>query len=283
MRRASFLFAARVIPYRGSWLDFEFDAKDIVNVRIDRKRKLPVTSLLYTLGDTVFQIDDVVNAPAVGETVRIAGHFPAKVEEFDGKYLRVSGLHGAVSDGQYITRDGERDKDVGVIKRVVSRGMNSEQILNEFYGRVTWVRGQGGWIVPFEAEQWRGTKPSFDVVNAETGEVAFPLGTKITPRLARKAQTDGLKELLIPTEEIFGRYSAYDLINEKTGEIYIEAGDELTEANLANIDKSGVDRVELLDNRSRQRRAVDPQHADGRQGRRPRPCAERNLPRHAPR
>ncbi|MXO86252.1 DNA-directed RNA polymerase subunit beta [Altererythrobacter aurantiacus] len=44
------LFAARVIPYRGSWLDFEFDAKDIVNVRIDRKRKQPVTSLLYALG-----------------------------------------------------------------------------------------------------------------------------------------------------------------------------------------------------------------------------------------
>jgi DNA-directed RNA polymerase subunit beta len=45
-----FLFAARVIPYRGSWLDFEFDAKDIVNVRIDRKRKLPVTALLHALG-----------------------------------------------------------------------------------------------------------------------------------------------------------------------------------------------------------------------------------------
>ncbi len=45
-----YLFAARVIPYRGSWLDFEFDAKDIVNVRIDRKRKLPVTTLLYSLG-----------------------------------------------------------------------------------------------------------------------------------------------------------------------------------------------------------------------------------------
>ena len=42
-----YLFAARVIPYRGSWLDFEFDAKDIVNVRIDRKRKLPVTALLH--------------------------------------------------------------------------------------------------------------------------------------------------------------------------------------------------------------------------------------------
>ncbi len=45
-----FLFAARIIPYRGSWLDFEFDAKDIVHVRIDRRRKLPVTTFLYALG-----------------------------------------------------------------------------------------------------------------------------------------------------------------------------------------------------------------------------------------
>ena len=44
------LFAARIIPYRGSWLDFEFDAKDVVFVRIDRRRKLPVTTLLYALG-----------------------------------------------------------------------------------------------------------------------------------------------------------------------------------------------------------------------------------------
>src|SRR3712207_5333429 len=84
-----FLFAARVIPYRGSWLDFEFDAKDIVNVRIDRKRKLPVTTLLYALG------------------------------------------------------------------------LHSEEILNSFYGRVAWARDRKGWRVPFEADQWRGTKPSF--------------------------------------------------------------------------------------------------------------------------
>jgi len=44
-----YLFAARVIPYRGSWLDFEFDAKDILNVRIDRRRKLPATPLLLAL------------------------------------------------------------------------------------------------------------------------------------------------------------------------------------------------------------------------------------------
>ena len=45
-----YLFAARVIPYRGSWLDFEFDAKDIVYVRIDRRRKLPASTFLMALG-----------------------------------------------------------------------------------------------------------------------------------------------------------------------------------------------------------------------------------------
>ncbi len=44
-----YLFAARVIPYRGSWLDFEFDAKDHIHVRIDRRRKLPVTTMLRAL------------------------------------------------------------------------------------------------------------------------------------------------------------------------------------------------------------------------------------------
>src|SRR5437899_4999815 len=44
-----YLFAARIIPYRGSWLDFEFDAKDLIHVRIDRRRKIPVTTLLLAL------------------------------------------------------------------------------------------------------------------------------------------------------------------------------------------------------------------------------------------
>ncbi|UVO50270.1 DNA-directed RNA polymerase subunit beta [Sphingomonas sp. SUN019] len=170
-----FLFAARVIPYRGSWLDFEFDAKDIVNVRIDRKRKLPVTALLFALG------------------------------------------------------------------------LTGEQILNEFYNRVTYVRGQGGWEIPFAAENWRAQKPLFDIVDAKSGEVIFPAGQKISPRAANKAAKDGLTDLLIPTEEIFGRYSAYDLINEKTGQIYVEAGDEITAENLELLDKAGIERIELLD------------------------------------
>ena len=170
-----YLFAARVIPYRGSWLDFEFDAKDIVNVRIDRKRKLPVTALLHALG------------------------------------------------------------------------LTSEEILNTFYNKVSYVRGKNGWQVPYNAEGWRGLKPNHDVVDADSGEVIFKAHEKITPRRANAAGKDGLKNVIIPTEEIFGRFSAYDLINEKTGEIYIEAGDEVSEENLAKLDKAGIDRLELLD------------------------------------
>jgi DNA-directed RNA polymerase subunit beta len=170
-----FLFAARVIPYRGSWLDFEFDAKDIVNVRIDRKRKLPVTTLLFGLG------------------------------------------------------------------------LNSEEILDEFYDRVTFERAKDGWKIPFNAEQWRASKPLFDLVDAKSGEVVFPAAQKITPRGATKAVKDGLTHLLIPTEEIFGRYSAFDLINEKTGQIYIEAGDEISAENLELLDQAGIDNIELLD------------------------------------
>ncbi|MEA0970062.1 DNA-directed RNA polymerase subunit beta [Candidatus Megaera venefica] len=51
-----FLYSARIIPYRGSWLDFEFDAKDIIYIRIDRKRKLPVTTLLFAIGMTKSEI-----------------------------------------------------------------------------------------------------------------------------------------------------------------------------------------------------------------------------------
>ncbi|HKX91107.1 MAG TPA: DNA-directed RNA polymerase subunit beta [Sphingomicrobium sp.] len=170
-----YLFAARVIPYRGSWLDFEFDAKDIVNVRIDRKRKLPVTALLHALG------------------------------------------------------------------------MTSEEILNTFYNRVTYVRGKNGWQIPYNAEAWRGQKPNHDVADADSGEVIFKANEKITPRRANQVAKDGLKNVIIPTEEIYGRYSAYDLINEKTGEIYIEAGDEVSEENLAKLDEAGVNTLELLD------------------------------------
>ncbi|MEL4419856.1 hypothetical protein, partial [Shewanella algae] len=66
-------------------------------------------------------------------------------------------------------------------------GLHDEQILDYFYDKVVWVRGEGGWRVPFTLDQWRGAKPAFDIVDARSGEVIFPAGTKISPRAANKA------------------------------------------------------------------------------------------------
>ena len=75
----------------------------------------------------------------------------------------------------------------------------------------------------------------------------FPAGQKISPRAANKAAKDGLETLLLPTEEIFGRYAARDMIDESTGRIYIEAGDEVSPDHLEALDAAGVDQVDLLD------------------------------------
>jgi DNA-directed RNA polymerase subunit beta len=56
------LFSARIIPYRGSWLDYEFDPKDILFFRVDRRRKMPVTILLKAIGMTSEQIQEKVSS-----------------------------------------------------------------------------------------------------------------------------------------------------------------------------------------------------------------------------
>ncbi|MEM8745012.1 MAG: DNA-directed RNA polymerase subunit beta, partial [Pseudomonadota bacterium] len=169
------LFAARIIPYRGSWLDFEFDAKDIVHVRIDRRRKLPVTTLLYALG-----LDD-------------------------------------------------------------------EEILSTFYDRITLKAAKNGWKMPFNAERMRGIKPSTDLVDAKTGKVAIEAGRKITARLARKLSEEGLKELLVQDEDLFGRYLAEDIMNMESGEIYGEAGEEIDDKLLETLKELKLKEIPILD------------------------------------
>jgi DNA-directed RNA polymerase subunit beta len=152
------LFACRIIPYRGSWLDFEFDAKDVVFARIDRRRKLPVTTLLYALG------------------------------------------------------------------------MDQEGIMDAYYETINfhYVKNKG-WVTKFFPSRVSGTRPSYDLVDAATGEVILKAGEKATPRMVKKWKDEGVvTELLVPFDHILGRYVAKDIINEETGEIWVEAGDELT-------------------------------------------------------
>ena len=161
------LFACRIIPYRGSWLDFEFDAKDLVFCRIDRRRKLPVTTLLYALG------------------------------------------------------------------------LDQEGIMNAYYNTVDYAldKKTNAWTTKFFPERVRGTRPTYDLVDADTGEIIAKAGEKVTPRSVKKMIDDGkVKNLLVPYEHIVGKYVARDMINEDTGAIYVEAGDELT----LEMDKTGA-------------------------------------------
>ena len=169
------LFAARVIPYRGSWLDFEFDAKDILHVRIDRRRKMPATALLHAL-------------------------------DFD-----------------------------------------SDEILKLFYNQVVYERVKDSWETPFVPEQRRGTKPAADLINAKTGKVVVEAGSKLTPRMARKLQEDGLEKLRVGDDELLGRFLADELVNLETGEIFAEAGDEITEELLGELVDAGYTSLATLD------------------------------------
>ena len=193
-----FLFTARVIPYRGSWLDFEFDSKDLVYVRIDRKRKLPVTTLLYAL-DSVATTQLRAARVAKGETV-----------------------------------------DIGEI-----RGMDSEEILNTFYGTVIFSQTPKGWSRPFEAEAFRGMKLFENLVDAETGEIVAKPDEKMTTRLTRRI-AEKTKNVLSTRLDMIGRFMAEDLVNENTGEIYVEAGEELTEARLTALEEAGITELPTL-------------------------------------
>lgn len=194
-----FLFAARVIPYRGSWLDFEFDAKDLVYVRIDRRRKLPVTTLLLALDN----------------------------------------------DATEAKREKRREENA-VLDLGEAVGMSKEDILQYFYGTVSFVQVKSGWKTAFDAEAKRGVKLERDLIDAKTGKAVAEAGQKVTPRLALKLTEGGLKEVLVEQEDLIGRYIALDMINEETGEILAEAGDEITEESLEFLVEAKVTEIVTL-------------------------------------
>ena len=194
-----YLFAARVIPYRGSWLDFEFDAKDHVYVRIDRRRKLPATTLLMAL---------------------------------DSGYTEGVRQQRAAEGTSLVPYE--------------AQGMGKDEILANFYDRTVYTRVDGGWKTPFDPDAMKGAKLALDLVDAATGEVAVKAGEKLTPRKAKKLIEGGLKDQLVGSEDLIGRYLADDIINEQTGEVHYEAGDEITAEMLDRLAELGVTVVELL-------------------------------------
>jgi DNA-directed RNA polymerase subunit beta len=162
------LFSARVIPYRGSWLDFEFDPKDLVFVRIDRRRKLPATVLLRALDMTTEQILEIffdfnaftimpkgLNFDLVPE--RLRGETAAfDIKDKKGKVL--------VEAGRRIT--------ARHINQMTKAGLKKLQVVDDYvFGKVF----------------------AGDVVDQQTGEIIAQANDEITEEVIAKLREAGIK------------------------------------------------------------------------------------------
>ncbi|MCG5243840.1 DNA-directed RNA polymerase subunit beta [Azospirillum doebereinerae] len=191
-----YLFAARVIPYRGSWLDFEFDAKDLVYVRIDRRRKLPATTLLFALDGADTEAlraerkanrKDLLPYEAQGmakeeilnyfyETItysRSAGGWktPFNVDRMKGVKL-VSDLVDAAT-GAIVSEAGTK-MTPRVIKKLVEAGLTEQQV---------------------STEELTGRYLAVDIINERTGEVLFEAGDELSASDLDKLEKTGVDEL----------------------------------------------------------------------------------------
>ena len=165
------LFAARIIPYRGSWLDIEFDAKDIVHARIDRRRKIPVTSLLLALGldpeEILNTFYEHVDYARDGDGWRVA---------FDAQRMR--GYKGAVdlidADSGDVVLEAGRKLTARTANKLADGGLKALRVTDEdLYGH-------------FLAE---------DVVNAETGEIYAEAGDEIEEKNLALLLENGFTEI----------------------------------------------------------------------------------------
>ena len=121
--------------------------------------------------------------------------------------------------------------------------------MDAYYDTIIYTKdGNRGWVTKFFPERVRGTRPTYDLVDADTGEIICKAGDKVTPRQVRELVSSGrVKNLLVPFEHIIGKFVAKDIINEQNGAIYVEAGDELTWDVDRDGEVSGGSLKELLD------------------------------------
>ena len=167
------LFNCRVIPNRGSWLDFEFDVKDFLYFRIDRKKKIFVTTLLQAMG---YSKNDIVN-------------------EF-------------------------YDKEI----------YNFEKKLNK-------------WRTKFDPENYKSKNFSEEVVDAKNQKVVVKIGEKINFPTAKKLANDGLKEIFVSNESLYGKFLHTDIKVDE--EETFKIGTEINETNLQKIKESNIHRIEI--------------------------------------
>jgi DNA-directed RNA polymerase subunit beta len=168
------VYSARVIPYRGSWLDFEFDSKGTLFARIDRRRKLPVTILLQALG---YSSEQVLRAfypieHVVYETTR--GVFAKRVSELLAGQSPTEDIVDPKS-GEMIAK-ADRKISRATAKRLTSAGLET---------------------VPIGTDELLGKYLAHDVIDETTGEVVVGINEEVTPDVLDKIRLKGIREFSV--------------------------------------------------------------------------------------
>ncbi len=169
------LFNCRVIPNRGSWLDFEYDVKDFLYFKIDRKKKIFASTLLLALGFSKSEI----------------------VDEF--------------YDSEQYSYDPKTEK----------------------------------WKTKFNPENYKAKNFSEEVIDAKTGEVVIKLGDKINFLNAKKLANDGLKDILVSRESLFGKFLHRDVKVSDEEEGTFKIGTELNDTIIQQILDANIHSLQI--------------------------------------
>ena len=164
------LYSARVIPYRGSWLDFEFDPKDMVYVRIDRRRKLPATVLLKALG---YSSEEILGMFYESNSFKVSkGKEPTISLKLVPSRLRGEVLTFLVKDkkGKLIIEEG---------RRITSRHIRLMET-----AKLKELKVGNDFLI--------GSSLAADIINEETGEVMFPCNAELTEELIAEFVEQGV-------------------------------------------------------------------------------------------
>ena len=167
------LFFARIIPYRGSWLDFEFDAKDILHVRIDRRRKMPATTLLHALG---FDNQEILEL--FYETITFTRKNDRWITPFNPKIkLGTKLIYNLVDEKKNrIVVEAGKKLTPRLVKKIMEEGLEN--------------------IVVSE-EELLIHHLSAELVNENTGEVYAEAGDEVTPELIESFLESGQCDLSV--------------------------------------------------------------------------------------
>ena len=168
-----FLFSARIIPYRGSWLDFEFDAKDILFARIDRRRKLPATTILYALG---MSKEDILNhyyemITYKRDKKKGGWSLPFNAGDYRGAKLPHDLIDAKT--GEVVAPQGRKLTPRGA-KKLADDGLKNLLISDEAL-----------------AERYAGG----DIVNTETGEIYAEAGDELSLEIVEAINEHGISEI----------------------------------------------------------------------------------------